>query len=110
MVAEERRKAERFKARLPVKWNGGAGLTRDFSAYGVYFHTEKSISCGQHIELVLLLEHVDPGRPVRLECLGEVVRVDPGEQEMGVAVAIGSYGFGCLNRSREVEIEYEKRR
>jgi hypothetical protein len=39
------------------------------------------------------LEHIDPERPVRLKCLGEIIRVEDSGQKIGVAAAINSYTF-----------------
>jgi hypothetical protein len=50
-------------------------------------------SPGQSIEFTLVLEHIDPERPVRLKCLGEIIRVEDSGQKIGVAAAINSYTF-----------------
>jgi hypothetical protein len=39
------------------------------------------------------LEHIDPERPVRLKCRGEIVRIEASGQKIGVAAAINSYTF-----------------
>jgi hypothetical protein len=90
--AEDRR-APRHKGKLPVELESGKGVTRDFSGSGVFFETDRSFSPGQFIEFTLVLEHIDPDRPVRLKCRGEIVRIEASGQKIGVAAAINSYTF-----------------
>jgi hypothetical protein len=72
---------------------GGKCTTRDFSISGVFFETDRALSQGQEIEFTLVLEHIDPGRPIRLKCRGKIVRVEESGQKIGVAAAIDSYTF-----------------
>ncbi len=90
----DRRRMLRFQVALPVELDDGKGVTRDVSLSGVFFETDQSFSPSEPIRLVLVLEHVQPGRPVRLHCEGRVVRVNRRNGKVGVAVAISSYGFG----------------
>jgi hypothetical protein len=69
----------------------GTGLTRDLSACGVFFETDRVFAPGEVIQFALVLEHIDPNRPVRLRCRGQVVRVERRGDTMGVAVAITAY-------------------
>ena len=89
----ERRQAMRFRGSLPIEWEKGAGVTRDFSASGIFFETDQFFSFGEPLELALNLEHFEPGRLVRVRCRGEVVRVERGRKKVGVAMAIHSYFF-----------------
>jgi hypothetical protein len=43
------------------------------------------------IQFALVLEYVDPGQPVRLQCRGRVVRLERQGCTLGVAVAITAY-------------------
>jgi len=86
----ERREALRLEVRLPVKLEDGDGWTRDVSASGVYFETDESFTPGAPIRFSLLLEHVYLS-PFRLECKGEIVRVERHEGTLGVAAAITAY-------------------
>lgn len=99
----DRRRMLRFQIALPVELEGGKGITRDVSLSGVFFETDQSFSPSEPIQLVLVLEHVHPGRPVRLHCEGRVVRVNRHDGKMGVAVAITSYGFGAHGQFRASE-------
>src|SRR5208337_3300930 len=95
----DRRRAARFQIAIPVELEGGTGTTRDVSLSGVFFETEQSFAPGEEISLALLLERVSPGRPVRLECEGRIVRVTRFDGRIGVAVAFSSYKFGSSGRS-----------
>jgi hypothetical protein len=90
---QERRQAARFRGALPVEWENGAGITRDFSASGIFFETEQFFSSGESLELALRLEHSYPGNSIRVRCRGEVVRVERNGEKTGVAMAISSYQF-----------------
>jgi hypothetical protein len=98
----DRRQAARFRIAIPVELEGGMGTTRDVSLSGVFFETEQSFAPGEQISLALVLERVSPGRPVRLQCDGRVVRVTPVDRRIGVAVAFSSYKFGSSGRSLEL--------
>lgn len=89
----ENRTASRHQGKLPVKLKGVKGITRDFSSTGIFFETDRSFSPGQFIEFIIELKYVDPKGPVRVKCLGEIVRVEEYEQKVGVAVTIDSYKF-----------------
>ena len=77
---------------LLVELDHGTGSTRDVSVGGVFFVTLQRFSPGDPIELTLVLEHLDPDyHPVHLYCRGQVVRVEPNDGNMGVAVEITAY-------------------
>src|SRR5262245_43133655 len=88
---QDRRRAPRFRVALPIELTDGTAVTRDLSACGVFFVTSRAFVPGEDIQFALVLEHVDPGRSVRLRCRGRVVRVEPYGTGMGVAVAISAY-------------------
>lgn len=93
MENSEQRHLPRHRGKLPVSLENGEGLTRDFNISGIYFETERSFSPGQPIEFSILLKHVDPACPVRLKCLGEIIRVDESGPNIGVAASITSYSL-----------------
>ena len=97
----ERRKSTRFQGELPVEFEKGIGVTRDFSALGVFFETDQSFFPADPLEFFLNLEHSDLGPQTRVRCRGEVVRVEPMGERMGVAVAISSYGFESLSQPEQ---------
>jgi len=96
MNESEKRRATRHKGALSIELEEGKGITRDFSDSGIFFETDKSITPGQAIEFTIVLKHIDPDRPVRLKCIGEIVRVEESGQKIGVAAAIKSYSFEVI--------------
>jgi hypothetical protein len=93
----DRRRAQRFWVELPVEWEHETGITRDISDGGVFFVTQRSCSPGDPIEFTLVFEHLDPDHPVRLQCRGQVVRVEQDDGKTGVAVAIAGYRVATHN-------------
>ena len=89
----DRRQARRYRIAVPVELDHGTGLTRDISTSGIFFETDQSCSVGTTLSFSLVLEHADPGGPVRLQCQGEVVRVEQRESKVGVAVCFTAYRF-----------------
>jgi hypothetical protein len=76
---------------LPVELPDGEGVTRDLSVCGVFLETEGVFALGEVIQFALVLRYVDPKRPVRLRCRGQVVRVEPRGTGIGLALAITEY-------------------
>jgi hypothetical protein len=93
MKGSEERKEPRYSGNILVELESGKGITRDFSGEGIFFETDRSFSLGQPIEFTLVLEHIDPERPVRVKCLGEIVRVEESGPKIGVAATLSSYTF-----------------
>ena len=98
MKKPEQCREPRHQGKLPVQLESGKGITRDFSGSGVFFETDRSFSPGQPIEFTLVMEHIDPQRPVRLKCRGEIIRVEESGQKIGVAAVINSYTFEELQK------------
>lgn len=93
MKNSEQRGVKRHQGRLPISMKGGQGISRDFNVSGIFFETDRSFSPGQPIEFSILLEHTVPGPPVRMRCLGEIIRVEETGPKFGVAASIRSYAF-----------------
>ena len=87
----DRRRSRRFTLALPVELPQGRTLTRDVSESGVYFETDDSLAPGSPIRFLMVFSQVDPEGRLRVECDGEVVRVEPHEGSTGVAALITSY-------------------
>jgi len=105
MGLHENRKSKRFPGTIPVMLKQGSGLTRDYSADGVYFTTDQAITPGEQLELVMLLDHQSMGAALRLHCLGDVVRVEQNEDRTGVAVAISKHLFELAPEMAEAYVE-----
>ncbi|MBI4479912.1 MAG: PilZ domain-containing protein [Acidobacteria bacterium] len=105
MNATEKRRAKRFPMRLPVavkaeqlKSEKQVVETRDVSSSGVYFEFGTPLEVGASVEFLLTLpEPITKGSPVRIRCIGKVVRVEKnssGEKgHLGVAATIERYEF-----------------
>jgi hypothetical protein len=96
----DRRKAPRFRVALPVELPEGTGITRDLSVCGVFLETECVFALGEIIQFALVLQYVDPERPVRLQCRGQVVRLEPHGERIGVALAIMEFRLDANTRPR----------
>ena len=82
----EHRKEERVSTALPVDLGGAKGVTQDVSASGIFFETDADYAPGHAISFAVELD--TPGGRMRLKCEGEIVRVEPRNGRVGVAVKI----------------------
>jgi PilZ domain len=88
MADQEQRSAKRFDLRLPFELLRSGTLpinhrteTRDLSSAGVKFASESQLPIGDAIEyLITLPGNNRDGSPVRLRCLGTVVRMEPNQR------------------------------
>jgi hypothetical protein len=82
---KKKRKAERKFESLPIKVlnDESKGVTRDISASGVYFLTDKHYEVGSIMTMTIDLEY-PPG--TRMRCVGTIVRVEDRGSKVGVAV------------------------
>lgn len=83
-----KRRSFRFKGEIPLEIKQGTGITRDLSADGLYFYTDKPVFMGERMELVLRLDHQRLVQRVKLHCQADVARIEPGRDKVGVAVTI----------------------
>ena len=100
---KDRRTARRFRMKLPITlmWATGNGQgqvkgeTSEVSSRGVHFVSEKEVDSGTRVEFQMTLPHeVTLAGPVRVRCLGRVVRTEAREEKkVGVSVAIDRYEF-----------------
>ncbi len=105
MNATEKRRAKRFPMRLPVAVkveqppnDKQVVETRDVSSSGVYFAFGGPLAVGTSLEFLLTLpEPITKGSPVRIRCVGKVVRVEKSPAgdsgQVGVAATIERYEF-----------------
>lgn len=98
----ERRNARRFSMRLPlhVRLQNGAPSaelsthSEDVSSRGVYFYVDKDVKSGSSIEIVMTLPHeVTLAGPVKVRCVGRVMRTESRDARIGVVAAIERYEF-----------------
>jgi len=71
----EKRQAERIGVNMPVHVDGRQSITRDLSASGLSFESDRSYAPGDRINLTI--EYLLDGHSYPLECEVEVVRVEP---------------------------------
>lgn len=103
MSLKERRVSRRFLMRLPltVRWTdenvvGEADTeSREVSSRGLYFRLPKGLKSGSPVEIVMTLPNeLTQAGPVRVRCLGRVLRSSPEHSGgVGVAAAIERYEF-----------------
>lgn len=98
----ERRGSRRFIMALPLtlRLHHSSGSrekhaeTRDVGFQGLYFWTDADVSEGAAIEFVLTLpKEITLTNDVNIHCVGRVTRVEPHDQNRGVAVRIERYEF-----------------
>lgn len=85
---QEKRREERFMVEMPVILEGGTGISRDISESGIYFVTDQPLIPGGLVKFSVRLNHIRPGKPVRFDCQGQVLRIDPADGKFGVAASI----------------------
>jgi hypothetical protein len=103
VALKERRSSRRFLMRLPltVRWTDETVVgeaeteSREVSSRGIYFHLPKGLRSGSPLEIVMTLPHeLTQAGPVRVRCLGRVLRSSPEYSgDIGVAAAIERYEF-----------------
>ena len=86
----DKRQALRYPLELPVELPGGSGRSHDVSRSGVSFETDTPVSLESPIKFSLVLGQTSPDVPLRLDCEGEVVRVEPHDGGVSVAVRLTS--------------------
>lgn len=89
----DKRTASRFSMSLPLHVDGKTGTTRNVSTRGIYFETDESYTPGAELQLSMDLLNVMPEGAAQLICKGRIVRVEPKEGRLGIAVTIESHHF-----------------
>jgi hypothetical protein len=101
-IGTERRASRRFNMRLPLvirsESRGGPREvrteSRDVSSRGVFFSFPGELETGASLEIVMTLpDEITLAGPVRVRCVGHVVRADVEHSKTGVAVKIDRYEF-----------------
>lgn len=90
---EEKRESQRIEVAVPVYIGNEKAVTRDISWSGVYFMTNQSFSEGSEVNFSMDLEFALPGKPVKLDCQGEVIRVEKLNGKFGIAAKINNYQY-----------------
>ena len=82
----EKRRDQRIHTALPVFLENATGVTRDVSASGVFFWTEGTRASGELISFEVEISR--PAGRMTLKCRGDIVRTEPRDATVGVAVRI----------------------
>ena len=99
----QNRKCSRYQLRLPVLFgwqekspNQNGGFTRDISVGGVFVLAQTCPPTGAKVKVELVLPIPDdPGRELRLRCVGKVIRIEWFPHCQGFAIA-GDFGHEYL--------------
>lgn len=88
-MIEEKRRAERFRLETPVMLPTGSGALQNISESGIYFLTDQDLVEGSVVHFTLQFDFACPGKPMRLDCKGLVLRVERAGERLGVAASLG---------------------
>ena len=89
-----KRCADRFTAELLVEIDGVQGLTRNISATGMYLEVENDQTPDSRIHFTV--EVTVQGQQMKLNCDGEVIRVDHKARSTGIAVRLDTSFFSDI--------------
>jgi Tfp pilus assembly protein PilZ len=81
---KEKRAEERVAAVLPAGVGGAAAMLHNVSASGMYLETDAEYAVGSTVDLALDLD--TPWGQVMVRCQGRIVRLQPHDHKVGVAV------------------------
>ena len=91
--AEEKRASQRIQVEVPVYIGHEKAVTRDISWAGVYFLTDQSFSEGGELSFSMDLTYALPGKPIKLDCQGEVIRIEQHGEKFGIAAKINNFQY-----------------
>jgi PilZ domain-containing protein len=83
---KNKRREERVATMLPVDVENAAGIVRDVSASGIFFEIDAKYTVGSSISFAVKLD--TPSGDMNLKCRGRIVRIEPRDSRVGVAVEI----------------------
>ena len=101
-MANYKRREERICTALPVNLGIATGITCDISASGIFFETDASLIPGSHISFIVEFEA--PGGQMELKCSGEIVRTEPRDSKVGVAVKIIESAMGLASQHANISL------
>lgn len=89
----EKRASQRIQVEIPVHIGGNTAVSRDVGWAGIYFLANRTYPEGQALTFSLDLSYAWPGKPIRLGCQGEVVRVEQRGRQFGIAAKINNFKY-----------------
>jgi len=93
MNDDEKRASQRIQLEVTVHIGQEKAVTRNISWAGIYFLTDQSFAEGGTLNFSLDLTHALPGKPIKLDCQGEVIRVEQQDRKFGVAAKITNFQY-----------------
>ena len=93
MIFDKARSWQRIHVEIPVYIGQEKLVSRDVSREGIYFLSDHLFAEGGELNFCLDLAYALPGRPIKLGCQGEVVRVEPHGGKFGVAAKISNFQY-----------------
>jgi hypothetical protein len=90
MYPDEKMSSVRLQVEIPVYIGQEETITRDVCYSGVYFLTDQSFVVGDDLNFLLEFPYALPGKKNKLDCQGEVVRVEQRGKKLGIAVKINN--------------------
>ncbi len=90
---DEKRASQRIEVEVPVYIGHEKAVTRDISWAGIYFLTEQSFTEGGDLNFSLDLSYALPGKPIKLDCQGKVIRVEQHGKKFGIAAKIDNFQY-----------------
>ena len=93
MNQDEKRASQRVDVEIPIYIGQEESVTRDVSMAGIYFLTDRLFAEGWDLDFSLDLAYALPGKPIKLGCQGEVVRVEQHDGKFGIAAKINNIQY-----------------
>ena len=90
---DEKRVSQRIQVEVPVYIGQEKAVTRDVSWSGIYFLTDQFFAEGGALNFSLDLNYALPGKPIKLDCQGEVIRIEQRGEKFGVAAKINNFQY-----------------
>ena len=90
---DEKRASQRIQVEVPVYIGNEKATTRDVSWAGIYFLTDQSFTEGGELSFALDLSYALPGKPIKLDCQGEVIRIEQHGDKFGIAAKINNFQY-----------------
>ena len=90
---KEKRASQRIQVEVPVYIGHEKAVTRDISWSGIYFLTSQTFSEGGELNFSIDLSYALPGKPIKLDCQGEVIRVEQHNGKYGIAAKINNFQY-----------------
>ena len=91
--SHEKRASQRIQVEVPVYIGEEKAVTRDVSWAGIYFMSDQPFSEGGDLSFSMDLTYALPGKPIKLDCQGEVLRVERHGEKYGVAAKIKDFQY-----------------